>query len=251
MATTYLTPGVYVEEVPSGSATLAPGATAVAAFVGFTAKGPRDDPPTRSARSRGWCPTGPSSSSSTAASRPGAMLPHAVYGYFNNGGALAYIVRIPHTEPATESGTLALPSADRTLGPAVEITTVEPNADIVVTVTPEPPADDADDAPPTFRVDVTEDGGSEPVETLLRPDAHQGRPQHRDRRQQGVDEGQGGDEDRHLEARGRPRQPARRQLRHRAGAADAGRRARPGVRRLARPPARASTASSSPRTSRW
>ena len=44
MATTYLTPGVYVEEVPSGSATLAPGATAVAAFVGFTAKGPKDDP---------------------------------------------------------------------------------------------------------------------------------------------------------------------------------------------------------------
>ncbi len=35
---------------------------------------------------------------------PGAMLPHSVYGYFNNGGALAYIVRIPHTEPADESG---------------------------------------------------------------------------------------------------------------------------------------------------
>ena len=73
------------------------------------------------------------------------MLPHAVYGYFNNGGSLAYIVRVPHTEPATESGTLALPSGDRTLGPAVEFTTVEPNADVVVTVTPEPPADDAGD----------------------------------------------------------------------------------------------------------
>ena len=96
---------------------------------------------------------------------PGAMLPHAVYGYFNNGGALAYIVRIPHTEPSSEPGMLALPSADRTLGPAVEITTVEPNSDITVTVTPEPPADE-EGAAPTFRVDVTEGGSSEPVESF-------------------------------------------------------------------------------------
>ena len=41
---TYLTPGVYVEEVSSSSATLSAGATAVAAFVGFTAKAPTDDP---------------------------------------------------------------------------------------------------------------------------------------------------------------------------------------------------------------
>ncbi len=43
MATTYLTPGVYVEEVKSASATLTAGATAVAAFVGFTEKAPTDD----------------------------------------------------------------------------------------------------------------------------------------------------------------------------------------------------------------
>ena len=44
MAATYLSPGVYVEEVPSGVSTLTASATAVAAFVGFTAKGPKDDP---------------------------------------------------------------------------------------------------------------------------------------------------------------------------------------------------------------
>ena len=44
MPATYLTPGVYVEEVPSRVATLSAGATAVAAFVGFTAKAPKDDP---------------------------------------------------------------------------------------------------------------------------------------------------------------------------------------------------------------
>jgi uncharacterized protein len=44
MATTYLTPGVYVEEVASSSGVLTAGATAVAAFVGFTEKYPTDDP---------------------------------------------------------------------------------------------------------------------------------------------------------------------------------------------------------------
>src|SRR4051794_19116275 len=87
------------------------------------------------------------------------MLPHSVYGYFNNGGSLAYIVRIPNSAPATESGTKALPSADRSLGPAIEVTTVEPNAPISLAVTPEDaPADAAEDAPPTFRIDVVEGG---------------------------------------------------------------------------------------------
>ena len=44
MATSYLTPGVYVEEVSSSSGTLSAGATAIAAFVGFTEKAPTDDP---------------------------------------------------------------------------------------------------------------------------------------------------------------------------------------------------------------
>src|SRR3954468_19494142 len=136
-------------------AVLAPGATAVAAFVGFTAKGPKDDPNDPQGQKPRLVSNWAQFEQLYGGFVPGAVLPHAVYGYFNNGGALAYIVRIPHTEPATESGTLALPSGDRALGPAVEFTTVEPNADITVTVTPEPPGDDAgDDAPPTFRADV-------------------------------------------------------------------------------------------------
>jgi phage tail sheath protein FI len=167
VATTYLTPGVYVEEVPSSSAVLAPGATAVAAFVGFTAKGPKDDPSDPLGQKPRLVSNWAQFEQLYGGFEKGAMLPHAVYGYFNNGGALAYIVRIPHTSPATEPGTLALPSADRSLGPAVEFTTVEPNADITVTVTPEPPADDAaDDTAPTFRVDVTESGQPEPVESF-------------------------------------------------------------------------------------
>src|SRR5690606_18680860 len=70
--------------------------------------------------------------------------------------------RIPNTTPSAESGQLALTSGDRALGPAVEFTTVEPNADVRVTVAPEPAAADADDdAPPTFEVTITE-GKDEP-----------------------------------------------------------------------------------------
>jgi phage tail sheath protein FI len=165
VATTYLTPGVYVEEVPSSSATLTAGATAVAAFVGFTQTYPKDDPAD---------PLGEKSRLVTSWAQyeklygsfvNGAMLPLSVYGYFNNGGSLAYIVRIPHLEPAKESGVLALPAGDKKLGDAIEITTVEPGADIVVSITPEPPDEKVDDAPPTFRLDVTENKSEVPVES--------------------------------------------------------------------------------------
>lgn len=159
MATTYLTPGVYVEEVPSSSATLTAGATAIAAFVGFTEKAPTDDPSDPEGIKPRLVTSWTQFESLYGGIVPGIMLPHSVYGYFNNGGSIAYIVRVPNTVPATESGTLALPAADRTLGPAVEFTTVEPNANVAVSITPEAPADDAaDDAKPTFRVDVVEGG---------------------------------------------------------------------------------------------
>jgi hypothetical protein len=156
MAATYLTPGVYVEEVASSSATLSAGATAVAAFVGFTAKAPTDDPTDPEGVKPRLVTNWTQFESLYGGFVPGAMLAHAVYGYFNNGGSLAYIVRIPHTKPAEQSGAVALPAGDRTLGPAVEFTTVEPNAPISVSITHEPAS--GDDAPPTFRVDVIEAG---------------------------------------------------------------------------------------------
>ncbi len=161
----YLTPGVYVEEVPSSSATLSAGATAVAAFVGFTAKAPNDDPSDPDGLKPRLVTNWTQFEELYGGFVAGAMLPHSVYGYFNNGGSMAYIVRIPNTEPATEPGQLALTSGDRALGPAVEFTTVEPNAPVTVTVTPEPPADDAaDDAPPTYEVTITE--GKDETETF-------------------------------------------------------------------------------------
>src|SRR4051812_1231103 len=159
MATTYLTPGVYVEEVSSSSGTLTAGATAIAAFVGFTEKAPTDDPSDPQGLKPRLVTSWTQYEALFGGFINGAMLPHSVYGYFNNGGSIAYIVRVANSEAANEAGTLALPSGDRTLGPAVEFTTVEPNANVSVSVTPEPIADDApDDTKPTFRIDVVEDG---------------------------------------------------------------------------------------------
>jgi uncharacterized protein len=134
VATTYLTPGVYVEEVPSGSATLTAGATAIAAFVGFTAKGPEGDPSDPEGRKPRLVTNWSQFEQLYGGFAPGIMLPHSVYGWFNNGGGSCYIVRIPHTRPAGEPARLALPAADRALGLPIEIVTKEPDADVVVEV---------------------------------------------------------------------------------------------------------------------
>ena len=126
MATTYTAPGVYVEEVPAGPAGLSPSATAVAAFVGFTAKAPNDDPNDPEGLKPRLVTNWTQFETLYGGFIPGAMLAHSVYGYFNNGGQLAYIVRIPHTEPAKEASKLALPAADRALGEALEVTTKAP-----------------------------------------------------------------------------------------------------------------------------
>ena len=156
VAGSYLHPGVYVEEVASGSATLSAGATAVAAFVGFTEKGPTDDPTD---------PMGLKPRLVTSWSQfedlyggliPGAMLPHSVYGWFNNGGGVCYIVRVAHIEPAGEPSMKALPANDRTLGQPVTIESIEPDADISVVVTAE--ESDDDDAPASFTVTLVADG---------------------------------------------------------------------------------------------
>jgi phage tail sheath protein FI len=64
----------------------------------------------------------------------GAVLPLSVFGFFQNGGSLAYIVRVPNSAPAGEPARLALPAADRSLGRPLEITSLEPDADVSVVI---------------------------------------------------------------------------------------------------------------------
>lgn len=83
---TYLTPGVYMEEVQSGARPIEGVGTAVAAFVGFAEDGPFHTPTLVTS----WDQYTRSFGGFTR----GTYLPHAVYGYFANGGGAAYIVRI-------------------------------------------------------------------------------------------------------------------------------------------------------------
>ncbi|MTE17747.1 phage tail sheath family protein [Streptomyces sp. TRM43335] len=83
---TYLTPGVYVEEVQSGARPIEGVGTAVAAFVGFAEKGPFHAPTLVT----GW----DQYTQHFGGFTEGTYLAHAVYGYFANGGGAAYVVRI-------------------------------------------------------------------------------------------------------------------------------------------------------------
>src|SRR5687768_14207852 len=82
----YLSPGVYVEEVQSGSRPIEGVGTAVAAFVGFADKGPLNTPTLVTNWSQYVQVFGEIID--------GAYLAHAVYGYFANGGGVAYVVRV-------------------------------------------------------------------------------------------------------------------------------------------------------------
>ncbi|WP_333771133.1 phage tail sheath family protein [Streptomyces sp. IBSBF 2435] len=83
---TYLTPGVYVEEVQSGARPIEGVGTAVAAFVGFARSGPFHEPTLVT----NWDQYVQRFGGFTE----GTYLAHAVYGYFSNGGGAAYVVRI-------------------------------------------------------------------------------------------------------------------------------------------------------------
>jgi uncharacterized protein len=88
--TTYLSPGVYIEEVPSGPQPIAAAPTSVLAIVGSTTKGPYMTP----TRLAGWADFERTFGRSAA----GGYTAEAVYGYFENGGPAVYVVRV---DPST------------------------------------------------------------------------------------------------------------------------------------------------------
>ncbi|MEV6681598.1 phage tail sheath subtilisin-like domain-containing protein [Streptomyces erythrochromogenes] len=90
----YLSPGVYVEEVSSGSKPIEGVGTAVCGFVGFAEKGPVDTPTLVTNWTQYVSHFGEFTDDS--------YMAHSVYGYFLNGGGAAYVVRLedPQGEPA-------------------------------------------------------------------------------------------------------------------------------------------------------
>jgi hypothetical protein len=103
MATTYLSPGVYVEEVDRGVKPIAGVGTSIAGFIGITAQATRKalDPatnervPMESVLNKATLVTSWAQYTDTFGDFvDGAYLPDAVYGYFANGGGPCYITSL-------------------------------------------------------------------------------------------------------------------------------------------------------------
>ena len=112
---TYLTPGVYVEEIPSSNKPIEGVGTAVAAFVGLAPGGPINTP----MRISNWTQFakifGDPAEPDNGPFMDGAYLAHSVFGFFQNGGSLCWIVRVGK-EGAGARPRAALPAAtDKTV----------------------------------------------------------------------------------------------------------------------------------------
>lgn len=105
----YLSPGVYVEEVASGSRPIEGVGTSVAAFVGLAPTGPLNEPTLVT----NWTQYTASFGEFT----DGYYLAHSVYGFFNNGGSAAYVVRVGGS-PEGFAGESQSPSRDEVTSPA-------------------------------------------------------------------------------------------------------------------------------------
>jgi hypothetical protein len=100
MATTYLTPGVYVEEIAGGARPITPVGTSTAAFVG---EAPKADAHVNEAVAinnwsqflREFLPADGGQST---------PLSHAVYGFFYNGGSRCYVVNVGKGKPVSGGG---------------------------------------------------------------------------------------------------------------------------------------------------
>jgi phage tail sheath protein FI len=117
MATSYQSPGVYVEEVDRGTKPIEGVGTSVAAFIGFTE---RAEEPGRN----GAAPTSLLNRATLVTNWAqymakfggfveGAFLPQAVYGYFANGGGRCYVVSVKTLgADGGRPAMAALPAAD-------------------------------------------------------------------------------------------------------------------------------------------
>ncbi|WP_406438212.1 phage tail sheath subtilisin-like domain-containing protein [Streptomyces sp. NBC_00631] len=106
----YLSPGVYVEEVASGSRPIEGVGTSVAAFVGLAPTGPLNEPTLVT----NWTQYVASFGEFT----DGYYLAHSVYGFFNNGGTAAYVVRVGGSVEGAEASVNAPAAVGSSAAPA-------------------------------------------------------------------------------------------------------------------------------------
>src|SRR5918995_168021 len=155
---TYLTPGVYVEEVPSASKPIEGVSTSVAAFVGLAPGGPVNTP----MRISNWTQFakifGDPNEPDNGPFMDGAYLAHSVYGFFQNGGGLCWVVRVGAGDGAGSRPQAALPAAaDRTIEAFHAEALTDIDGGVKVEVTEEPSAGEGAD--PTYKLVVDAGAG--------------------------------------------------------------------------------------------
>src|SRR5688500_14937045 len=98
MATSYLSPGVYVEEVDRGSKPIEAVGTNTVGFLGESTRGPMNEPVLITNWSQFVRTFGDFEHCSVA-------LAHAVYGFFNNGGSRCFVVNVGAPEGEVHQST--------------------------------------------------------------------------------------------------------------------------------------------------
>lgn len=170
MATTYLTPGVYVEEVDRGTKPIEGVGTSVAAFVGFTERASemgRNGSEPISLLNRATLVTNWNQyTQKFGGFVSGAFLPQAVYGYFANGGGRCYVISLatrgvsddPNLAQAAE---VTLPTQSDAKIDSLVVKALQAGPvgnDINVTV--EISKSEEEDAGETFSLNITRGGSS-------------------------------------------------------------------------------------------
>ena len=97
----YLAPGVYVEEIPSGNRPIQAASTSTAGMVGMTARGPVNRPTL--VTSLGEFEHLFGGKLDPVLFKDKDQLPYAAEGFFANGGARLYVVRVIGQKPAVSS----------------------------------------------------------------------------------------------------------------------------------------------------
>jgi Bacteriophage tail sheath protein len=161
---TYLTPGVYVEEIPSQSKPIEGVGTSTAAFVGLAPGGPVNLP----MRISNWTQFariyGDPANPDNGPFMEGAYLAHAVYGYFANGGSLCWIVRVGK-ETGAPRAQVALPAAaDASVETLRALAKAGADGDVSIEISEEPNTGEKSDS--TYKVVVSAGGDKEEYEGL-------------------------------------------------------------------------------------
>ncbi|SET51452.1 hypothetical protein SAMN05216326_1327 [Nitrosomonas marina] len=153
-------PGVYVREVPSSSRPITIASTSTAAFVGIATKGPIDE----AVRIFSFSDF----EKLYGAYRADSFLAHSVFQYFNNGGSVAYIVRVVGSDPTNTNNpanaSMTLMDRGSNAQSTITIEAASPgiwgNAlEIEITAGTSDPANE-------FNLNVYEEGSNRPVETF-------------------------------------------------------------------------------------